>query len=448
MSNETVVNFDYNGMVSSSCLSGEAKLLIYTDGLALDGLFDRVSVAYADINSIALENHTVQIITNGEIIVISHLGQSCEWFHRDLLEAYNRKVLSSFYVTGEPVLETEGQYAYGVLNGNAKISVFSDCLCILSPNLRARRIPFVFINGIKRENYTLAITLNTDEVYSFSMLGSDIEPLERAIADHVRGQRSNDIAFVKKLMPSLGFAESTKAGALLREGIMVQLRQLPVMLSEAIEEKVRNSKMGSTYEQLKTICDCECRAVGIKSLPDEEFEALKLIRIEKLNENAEANTKEAAEADMEANTDAKMGRAAEVNVEKAAELTAEQEDALRWAIWMAIPSKDGKTAVVEYSLPGEDAATFLFRADPVWERFLMLLNRGMEAAQMRREIFSLTDEALKEEVNSEQRMVKMRTPALQELRKRFIGRVIHRSGESWKKSLIEKLGAMNDNGPY
>lgn len=428
MDNETVVDFDYNAMVSSSRLSGEAKLLICADGLTLDGLFDRVSVAYADMDFITFKNHAVQIRTNGETIVISQMGQTCRWFHRDLLDAYNRKVLSAFYVTGAPVLETEGQYSYGVLNGNGKIGVFSDCLCILSPNLRARRIPFAFINGIKRENYTLTIMLNADEAYSFSMLGSDSDLLEGAITQRVRELRNNDIAFVKKLVPSLGFSEVTKAGALLREGIAVQLKQLPVTLTGAIEKKARNSKAAPTYEQLKEICDHEHLAVGIKCLPDEEFEALKQAEIEKLNENADAN--------LSAGTGENDGGAAE--------LTAEQEDALRWAIWMAIPSKDGKTAVVEFSIPGEDAATYLFRAGPGWDGFLMLLNRGMEATQMRREIFSLSDEALKEEANSDQRMLKMRTPAIQELRKRFIGRVIHRSVESWKKSLLDKLGARHD----
>jgi hypothetical protein len=290
MDNEAVVDFDYNGMVSSSRLSGEAKLLICADGLTLDGLFDRISVAYADMDSISFENHAVHIRTNGETIVISQMGQTCGWFHRDLLDAYNKKVLSSLHVTGEPVLETEGQYSYGVLNGNAKIGVFSDCLCILSPNLRARRIPFAFISGMKRENYTLTITLSAEEAYSFSMLGSDSDPLERAISERVRELRNNDIAFAKKLIPSLGFSEGTKAGALLREGIAVRLKQLPAVLAGVIEKKIRNSKAAPTYEQLKEICDHERLAVGIKCLPDEEFEALKQAETEKLNENAEAET--------------------------------------------------------------------------------------------------------------------------------------------------------------
>lgn len=406
---------EYEGTVSSPALSGEAKLLICADGLVIDGLFNRESVAYADMDSIAFEDYAVQIKANGETICISQMGRSCEWFHHELLDAYNSKVLSSFYVTGAPDLETEGQYRREGINSNAVIRVFSDCLCILPPDLKARRIPFVFLNGMKKEDYTLTVMLNTGEAYSFSMLGSDLDPLENVIADHVRTQRNNDTAFIKKLRPAAGFSESAKAGVLLREGIAVPLKKLPAMLAEILEAKVRNSKMCATYEQLKNICDHEHLAVGIKSLPEEDFEALKQALVEKLNENAEESAEESAE------------------------LTFEQEDALRWVIWAVILSKDGKTAVAEFSFPGEDAATYLFRADLEWERFLILLNWGMEATKMRREVFSLTEEALKKEEYAQQRMLIVRTPALEELRKRFIGRVIHRSDEGWKKSLVEKL---------
>jgi hypothetical protein len=436
MGDKTVVDFDYRGTVSSAGLSGEAKLLIYTDGLTLDGLFDRVSVAYADINSIAQDNHAIRVETSGGTIVISQLGQTCDWFYRDLTEAFNKKVLSAFHVTGEPVLETKGQYAYGVLQGEATISVFPDCLCILSPNLRARRVPFALVNGVKKENYRLTITLSADEVYTFSMLGTDLDPLERAITDQIRKLRDNDAAFARKLIPSLGFSDIAKAGSLLREGMVVQLKQLPAVLAKALDNKARNSKMGPEYEQLKTICDHERLAVGIKSVPDEEIETLKQAFIEKLGVNAGESVQSNAETGSEAKTN--------VVVDGAVELTPEQEDALRWIVWAAIPSMDGRTAVVEFSIPGEDTATYLFRADPEWDRFLMLLNRGIEATRMRRELFSLPDEALMEEANSEQRMLKMRTPVVQELRKRFIGRVIHRSEKSWKKSLINKLGARHD----
>jgi hypothetical protein len=408
----------YEGTVFSADLSGEVKLIIDTEGLVLDSLFKRKTVAYAQIESITFADYAVHIKANNEIINISRMGQSCQWFHHELVQGYTRKVLSAFFVTGAADLETEGQYFYNGVHGKAAIHVFSDCLCILPPNLNARRVPFVFINDMKKDDCSLTITLSTGEVYSFSMLGFDMEPLQNIIANHIRKLRDNNIAFVKMLQPALGFSDGNKVGALLPEGIAVQLKQLPPTIVQTLEKKALNSKMAASYQQLKNICDYARLAVGIKALPEEEFAALKQQLLEKLNENAEQTV----------------------------ELTPEQEDALRWVIWAAIPSKDGKTAVVEFAFPGEDAATYLFSINE-WEHFLMLLNRGMEATQMRREVFSLAEEALKSQANAKQSMLIVRTPALVELRKRFIGRVIHRSQETWKNSLILKLDKGSEAEP-
>ena len=365
------------------------------------------------LNPLPMKTIPVQIKATSQTICISRMGQSCQWFHRELLDAYNKRVLLSFHITDEPDFETEGQYFFEGVHGKAIIRVFSDCFCILPPNLNARRIPFVFIDGIKKDAYSLTITLNTEEVYSFSLLGFDLDPLENIINIHLRNRKNSDIAFVRKLTPALGFANGTQAGVLLSEGIAVQLSLLPAVLAETLEKKAMNSKMGATYKQLKDICDSKRLAVGIKSLPEEEFAALQQAIVEKSQENENEN---------------------EIN-----ELTPEQQDALRWVIWMAIPSMDGKAVVVEFAFPGEDAATYLFRKESEWERFLIQLNRGMEATQMSRETFSLPEDALQAEESAGQLMNIMRTPALQELRKQFIARVIHRSSESWKASLMVKL---------
>lgn len=80
-----------------------------------------------------------------------------------------------------------------------------------------------------------------------------------------------------------------------------------------------------------------------------------------------------------------------------AELTPEQEDALHWIVFAALPSKDGRLAVVEFAFPNEEAATYLFRMEEPWEAFLTLLNRALEATGLRREILSLRQERLHDE---------------------------------------------------
>ena len=402
----------YDGTVQSSSLSGEAKLTVDTDGLLIDALFDQAAVSYADMTEIAYQDFTVRIGSLSGDMTVSRMGQQAEWFYRELLEAYHRKVLQTLLAQGKPDFETEAQYAFDGCEGKAKIRVFKDCLCILPPNTSARRLPFVFLNGLKKEANTLSLTLATGERFVFSMLGYDLDPLEKQITEHLRRQSENNTAFIQKLEPSLGFSECAKAARLLPEGIAVsmeQLRKVSPSLAAVLEKKIRNSKMSETCGQLKKLCNAEQLAAGIKALPDEEAEALKAALLEKLNENAE----------------------------EPVELTAEQEDALRWIIWAAIPSADGKTAVVEFAFPKEDAATYVFRINGTFKTFLPILNRALEATKLQREILSLSDGELKKEPYAGYRMAVDRTPPLQEIRGMFAGRVIHRSPDSWKKAVLK-----------
>ena len=410
----------YDGTVQSPSLSGEVKLTVDTDGLLIDSLFDQAAVSYADMTKIACQDFTVKIGSLLGDMTVSRMGQQAEWFYRELLEAYHRKVLQTLLTGGKSDFETEAQYAFDGCGEKATIRVFKDCLCLLPPNTSARRLPFVFLKGLKKEANTLSLTLATEERFVFSMLGHDLDPLEKQITEHIRRQGENNTAFIQKLVPSLGFSECAKAARLLPEGIAVsteQLRKVSPSLAAVLEKKIRNSKMSETYGLLKDLCNAEQLAVGIKALSDEETEALKAALLEKLNENAE----------------------------ETAELTSEQEDALRWILWAAIPSADGKTAVVEFAFPNEDAATYVFRINGTFNTFLPILNRALEATKLQREILSLSDDELKKEQYADYRMAVDRTPSLQEIRKVFVGRVIHRSADSWKKAVLKYTEQPHDD---
>ena len=405
----------YTGRLASPDMNGEVMLTINKDGLLADSLFDQAALPYADVNKIVLQDNTVLIGSSAGNLMLSHMGSACEWFHRELLEAYNTKVLQALLVEGASEFETKGAYLYDGKQGHAIFQVFKDCLCILPPNTDARRIPFLFVNGLSKEGYTLILTLSTGERYTLSQIGYDLEPLEKQISDHIRSLQDNNAVFIKSIDDSLGFAQTVQAARLMPEGGVVSLQKLTSSippLSITVSKKVMNSKMVETYELLQNICDGERLCIGIKAVPPEEVEAMKESLLIKLNEGAE----------------------------NPIELTLEQEDSLRWIVWAAVPSKDGRTAVVEYAFPNEPAATYLFRIENEWDSFLPILNRAMEAVQLKREVISLPDEKMKNEQYANYRMAVIRTPALQELRRLFAGRVIHRSLESWKESVLNIIG--------
>lgn len=103
-------------------------------------------------------------------------------------------------------------------------------------------------------------------------------------------------------------------------------------------------------------------------------------------------------------------------------------------LWLIGVDRTGGIAAVEPALPGDEAAaTYLYRVAGDPETFALILNRGMEATNFRREIFTLTDEELAKSGHLADAMLLRRTPALQVMRECFAGRVIH-SGR-WQQEI-------------
>jgi hypothetical protein len=76
-----------------------------------------------------------------------------------------------------------------------------------------------------------------------------------------------------------------------------------------------------------------------------------------------------------------------------------------WITWVVVASADEKTAVLEFALPGEDTATYVFNVENSYEEFLYVLNRVLEATSFRREMIFFSEQELKEEKNAESRIL-------------------------------------------
>lgn len=393
----------YKGKMESVALSGEGTFTVEEEGLSCSLLFDEEVIAYGDTDAFRFENYSVYVSAAGRSYRFFHMGQQNEWMFNELYAAYNQKVLSALLVTDAPLLTAEGICAYDGKKERAKILVFPGCLCILPQGKSGRRYPFVFMNGMKREGYALSVSLSTGEECTFSMLGQDLEPLERDISKRVRKMREENRKFVTDVCPELSYSDAAAAARLLHEGIAAALGALSDTLKGTLIRKAKNSKMGAYYGKLLSIGDSSRLAIGLKALDEETVEALKVALLEKLNENAQEEVT----------------------------LTPEQEDALKWTIWAVLPTADGQYAIVEFAFPNEDAATYIFKIEGSFEHFLPTLNRALEATNLAREVFSASDAKL----SGDMRMLIARTPAAEKLRKCYVGKAIHRNPEAWAKSI-------------
>lgn len=404
----------YQGKLESPGLSGEGAFRAEEEGLSVSTLFENRHIDYEDIETFRYEHFSVYVRTADSLYRFYHMGQQNEWLYLDLKQAYDKQVCAALLVSGEPVLTAQGLCSWDGGREQGSLLVYPDCLCLLPQSKEGRRYPIAMINGLKQEGYALTVKLTTGEQCTASMLGADLEPLQRDITGAIRQLRSDSKAFAQRVCPELSPAGADASAGVFWEGLASPLEGLEKALRETLIKKARNSKMGPYFDGLLRLGDGKQLALGLKELDEETVEELKAALLEKLNAKSETTVT----------------------------LTPQQEDALRWVVWGAVPSLDGQSAIVEFAFPNEDAATYLFRLEEDFASFLPRLNRALEASQLGRELFSGPPEKL----SRLQRMLITRTPAIETLRRAYLGKAIHRSPEAWAKS-IRTLTAPREQPP-
>ena len=397
------MNTSYKAWVECMEVSDDAVIQILPEGVCIDSLFSQLAISYARINQFQFENYRVRIESDIQTMECSKMGQQCEWFYNELKDFYNQRVLKAFGVSGNMEFETNGFCFFDGWKGRSTIRIYEDCICILPPNMYGRRLPFVFINGMKREDYAVSLRLSSGEIYQFSMMGRDFDPFVQEVMTHIRAQKEENIKFIQKLDDTIGLMEATKLSSVFSEGILISIRQLlqtSLKLEQCIRSKIMKSKIRYSVKQMEALCDSEKMCIGIKEIPEEQL-ANQLAKIQETNP----------------------------------EFSIEDQEALRWSLWAAAPSKNEKKAIVEFCIPMEATATYVFQIESSWEEFISDLNLGMEATDWARELLTLPENELMFESNDLSFMLIQRTTSIQSLRRQYFGRIIHRSEEQWKKEL-------------
>ncbi|MFA5450838.1 MAG: hypothetical protein WC231_02445 [Dehalococcoidales bacterium] len=410
---------NYTGYLDSPDLTGEVQITIDEDSLLLFTALDQSAVNYADITSIELVDYTVSVATPERVFKISRLGASCNWFFQDLRNAYNRQVLKALYVQGSVILETSGEYVITDnnkrLNGTGIIQLYRNCLCILPSDKNARRIPLSFISGMKQDQYTLTLNLTSKESISLSKLGYDTDTLLDKLTAQMVCLKENRLSFIRTLDPAMSMSKAVEAARIMPTDQAAPLDILSSSfpsLAKSIKEKIKTSRIADTFKLLQEIGEGKKLLVGIKEKPS----------VMKDDEK---------EADTLVDTEAEENQPSESETNKP-----------EYAIWIITPSKDNNAAILELALPGEEAAaTYIFRTEGNFNESAQIIDRSLEAVDFRREYITLAQTALQDDKNIIYRMLIERTPKLDILRHRFVGRAIHASLEKWKIEILKHIAA-------
>lgn len=396
---------EYTAQVTSPLVKGEVKLNIGENAFTLKGIFDIAEVPYAIVNELVYENNTITAKTDEGDLNLTRMGSWAQPFFDALCEVYNKAVLRSFFVSGDPIFSASGDYRLAeggsVVDCKAPIRVYDNCVIALPPNGNARRIPLCFVNGLEKANYAQTLKLNMGEVYTFSRLGYDTSRFAEMVEDRMRALLEKSVAAVKEIDHSLTMSQASQIARLVPQGAAASIGQLAAIAPSfvsAIEEKMSHTRAAESYKAFKKMCDPAQIWVGFKK------------------NDSRPNDKNAGEGLPEG----------------------EEDKPDPYLFWMIVPSPNKQYAAVEFAVqPGESAATFVYRTGGDFLRSAAHLNRALEAISFKREVIRLTDEELLKPENVDYYMAAKRTASLQYIRKNFVGRVIHSSQESWERKLTE-----------
>lgn len=376
----------FEAIVQSERFNGNAAIAVNEDHLLFEGPGKTMAVPYANIDKFHTQNYRMYIETdNMGLITLSGMGRDLDSMYEQLWNSYNDRTLKAFFVSGDPILETEGEYRYsddgGSAEGRAKIKLYENCLCILPPDAGARRIPLCFMREPVMTGFAISMTLDTDERYEVIRLGSSTRRLYELICENITAILNKAAATAREMDGSLSPGQVSQIAGLMPEGAAAScyvLESISRTYVKALEDNIARSRAASSYEYFKEICSSRELFAGIKS---------------GLSRSEEGQ-----------------------------------------AVWVAAV-RDG-AAAVELALGEESAAaTYLYRFRGDKDSFFRRLNHAMEAISFHREVVSMPPEELERAENALYAMAVKRTGALRFLRGCFAGRAIHRTDESWKRAV-------------
>ena len=443
-------SFEYSAQVASPLVNEQATLVVGPDGLAVTATFDAVEVPWVEITSIALADFVVTVQTVAGDYQFSRLGAWTEAFYDALTGAYNRAVLDALFVEGEPSVRAAGDYqlsdAGTSATGSAPVGVYDSAVCVLPPDLGARRVPLCFVTAMDKGDFWLTLRIadpsgvSPDDFYTFAKLGYQTDAFAAAITSQIRAVRQNTVAAVRQIDPSLSATQAAQIAKLMPAGAAAPIGQLAAVAPsfiQAAEEAIGQSLAAETYPILTSLCDPAQIRLGFvehQSSTPADGAAASLTG----GEGGGLTVPNAL-----ASLVAAMPNPAEAGEDQATdEAPAEAEDyPYPYVFWLVAPLAQGAVCAVEFAVPKtEAAATFVYRSQDGFDVFAARLNRAMEAVAFAREVISMPDEQVASRENARYQMVIERTPALAFIRQRFAGRVIHTSPQAWEKSLVTYLG--------
>ncbi|MBE3090460.1 MAG: hypothetical protein IMZ45_05440 [Actinobacteria bacterium] len=436
----------YSDFESDSSLieSGEGKIRLQEESLTISGKkLEPLLVTYRNIAGIDAQNYRIDLILyTNEKISLYDLGYNYENSFRDLSRLRNETVIKDLLMK-ENLLKSgvEAEFVYtdknsiNVANGACELRIYETALVIIPIMGEIKRISFGEILSVEDADYRLSIGTDYDEKFTFSMLGKQFDPFKRDLSNALDKLLIQTQSFLKELIPDESPIVLRQAAQLFKDGRAVKKSSIDAIsknIWEKLEQKLEKAGAIESYNFLKSLSGKDKICIGLKrglmgDLTGQYFWFL--IPIYSTNSSEPGNA-----VAMEAFTIS--------------------ETAIKDEIVSSIGNADDDSEDKDSIEGSAGKATYIFRfidraayknfknmngLDSEYDTFIKKINRCMISVNFRREPIYLSEIKLRDEKYISYRYAIKKIPDLKELRKLFIGRIIHSSKDTWEKDLKNLL---------
>jgi hypothetical protein len=414
---ECTASYLFSGDDDRQISQGDSELLLDAEKLTvLPTSGDPLLIPYRDIIQLSRAGYKINAnLVSKEKLTIFNLGYKYEDFFRNFSNLNNEVILKDLLMN-ETIHKSGVAADLGYINsdkaektlGQCELRIYETGAVIISADGNFIRIPYNDLARIHIDSYKLILDTDYDDSYVFSKMGKELDLCFKMLNDLIKAIAVKTQLSLQELLPAFDSSVIRKIAVLMKDGRAASHKNIdaisPVIWTE-LEKKLDAFGVKEEYDYLATLGQTERICIGMKR--------------------------------------GLMG-----------DLTGDY-------IWFLVPifsvdnTQPGNAIAMEATtVEGSGKATYFFKiTDPgiyknfknqeelqtVVDKSLKQLNRDLITVNFRREPIYLTDEQLNSTTYVGYRRVVSKVPALQELRRLFIGRVIHNSPEQWKEGVIQLL---------
>jgi hypothetical protein len=403
---------DQGGQVTAS---GQARARVDEESLAiLPEAGETLFFSLRDILDISEADYRIHLpLSSKEELTLFNVGYQYQDLLRNISQLRNEMLLKDMLMN-EKLRKSGVQAEFVYLDeagkekqkGKCEPRLYETGIVLMPEKGELTRIPYSDISEWRAEDYTFTITSESGEKVVLSKMASQFDPFKKIISGSMNQLAFRAQSWLKELMPEANPSVTREAARFMKEGKAARrsdIESLSPELWKRLEMQLEVAGLNEEYGYLKSLSQQDRICIGFKRglLGDLTGDYIWfLIPIYSTNSQEPGNA-----VAMEAASEDGGGKA---------------------TYFFRIVSRKDYPALKNIQDMHKEV-----------DNFIKGINRCMLTTNFRREPIYLSDEKLAVPQYTRYRFAIQKLPALQTLRRLFIGRVIHSSLEQWKQDVAE-----------